>query len=144
VPTLGLMARGSEYESEQDLLIAAGYVGTTVGIFAGPVVSAATYPIAAGATLGLVVGAGVSGAVWGEEGLEDFAKFYTGEGNYMTSDPQGSGYFNVPQNVETIVRHQVKPHGDKWEGKYSHPSGRGPGLFNPIVRTADVLFRYVF
>ena len=97
------MARGTKYESEQDLLVAAGYLGTTVGIFAGPVVSAATWPAAAGLTLGLVVGAGISSAVWGEEGLQDFAQFYTGDGNYYSSDPHGSGYFNVVENVKTII-----------------------------------------
>lgn len=73
-----------------------------------PAIAIATNPITLAAGAGYVVGAAVGTAVSDElfEGGGDVAaQFYTGQGNYLSGDPNDSGYFNVKKNVSTIWNH---------------------------------------
>tara|TARA_R110002096_G_scaffold382249_1_gene576102 strand:- start:681 stop:1154 length:474 start_codon:yes stop_codon:yes gene_type:complete len=72
-------------------------------------------PYAQAAYVPYVAGGVISAVIDPEDGVSNYVGFTTGgmfgaeSPNYWNSDPNDSGYFNVPKNVETIVSHY-------WEG----------------------------
>jgi len=92
----------------------AGVVGAAVSTSAaaaGAVVTAVA-PVTLGYAIGATAGTVVANEIWGPEGASDAIDFYSGQGNYWDGDDTqegGSGYFNVPQNVETIVDLAIVP-----------------------------------
>ncbi len=90
------------YEDESDLAEAAAYLGGIALMWYGPALATVAKPLAIGYTIGWAVGSVVTGAIWGQEGVTDFNQFLGGSGNYISGDPHGSGYFNIPKNVHTI------------------------------------------
>ncbi len=93
----------SAYEDYSDLVETAGFVGGLTLMWYGPAMATFAAPIAIGYTIGFAVGSVLTASIWGEEGLTDFNRFLGGSGNYISGDEHGSGYFNIPKNVYTIV-----------------------------------------
>lgn len=62
----------------------------------------ATYAgaIGAGYVIGAVVGTGISGIIWGDEGADMATGFYTGDADY-------AGYFDMSGNLSAIWSHYL-------------------------------------
>jgi hypothetical protein len=78
-----------------------------------PIIGVATSAEGLALIIPVVVGAVVSDAIDEEEGFDNYTGFISGgtwpgsnDPNYLTGDPNDSGYFNVPKNLETITSSQ--------------------------------------
>ena len=75
-----------------------------------------SYGLAAGVPL--AIGAGVSYAIDPEEGVDNYTGFLSdgtwgNDPNYMSGDPNNSGYFNVHQNFVNIISANRRAKSDK-------------------------------
>ena len=139
--TLGVMSKGTSYEDESDLLEAGAYAGGLVYVWNRTRVLGALGPYGLAYMGGAALGTAISGAIWGAQGVLDAAEFYTGQGNYLTADPHGSGYFNVVSNIQTIAVEESKPGGAfsslTEDGQFRHRPG-------PLKHMARHLWHQIF
>jgi hypothetical protein len=76
-----------------------------------PIVGVATSAQGLAVIIPVVVGAVVSDAIDEDEGLDNYTGFLTAgiignDPNYLTGDPNDSGYFNVVKNFKTVAETQ--------------------------------------